>query len=62
MIKSKKLRNKIINTYYPLTLLTMKPMRTEMSIETIDITIEYDNGSKYIQYDFYKRISTVKEP
>ena len=61
MIKSKKTINRILDSKYPITLLTMEPMKTKMSIDRIDISIEYDNGLKYITDDFYKHISTVEE-
>jgi len=36
-------------------------MKTKKSIKRIDISIEYDNGLKYVTDDFYKHISTIKE-
>lgn len=62
MIRSKRLKEKIINANYPVSLLTMLPMRTKNTIIRVDLSIKYDKGLKYISDDFYKRISTIEEP
>jgi hypothetical protein len=62
MIRNKRLKERVICANYPITLLTMQPMKTKMSMDYFNSTIEYDNGQKYINDDFYKRISTIKEP
>ncbi|MBO6051530.1 MAG: hypothetical protein J6P65_06075 [Bacteroidales bacterium] len=61
MKKNKNLIKKIIESKYPITMMMIQPMKTTTSIKRIDISIEYDNGLKYITDDFYKHISTIKE-
>ena len=39
----------------------IQPMKKKKSIKRIDISIEYDNGLKYVTDDFYKHISIIKE-
>lgn len=61
MIRNKKLKERVLYANYPITLLTMEPMKTKLSIEHIDNAIKYDNGQKYITDDFYKFITTIEE-
>ncbi len=61
MIRNERIIKSILEGQYPITLLVLEPMKTKMSVERIDISIEYNNGSKYITDDFYKHISTIEE-
>lgn len=61
MIRNERIIKSILEGQYPITLLALEPMKTKMSVERIDISIEYNNGSKYITDDFYKHISTIAE-
>ena len=59
MIRNKQIVKRILEGQYPM--LVLEPMRTKKSVIRFDISIEYENGSKYILDDFYKRISTIEE-
>lgn len=61
MIRNKQIVKRILEGQYPITMLVLEPMRTKKSVIRFDISIEYENGSKYILDDFYKRISTIEE-
>ncbi len=61
MIRNERIIKSILEGQYPITLLVLEPMKTKMSVERSDISIEYNNGSKYITDDFYKHISTIEE-
>jgi len=61
MKKNKSLIDRIIESIYPISMIMIQPMKTKKSIKRIDISIEYDNGLKYVTDDFYKHISTIKE-
>lgn len=61
MKKNKSLIDRIIESIYPISMIMIQPMKTKKSIKRIDISIEYDNGLKYVTDDFYKHISIIKE-